>query len=77
MTLDDFKRECDAAEAQTRDPVARAGFAVVLPRRAGGGRRMRVAPGLMGELLCENSEGRAVVRVTCADVRRWLARVSS
>lgn len=75
MTLDELRAECEAAKKQVMDPDAKPGFPLVLNRPAGGGRRMRVAPGLMGELLCENCDGRAVVRVTVADVERWLAKV--
>ncbi len=49
-------------------------FPIVIPRKAGGGLRMRVFPGVMGELLCENSSGRAVVRVKSKDVMKMLLK---
>lgn len=49
-------------------------FRVVLARPCAGRRSMMVAPGLRGEVLCENSDGKAVVLVQSKDALRWLAK---
>lgn len=48
---------------------------LVLPRRAGGGMRMRLCgrSSPLGELLCENSQSEAVCRFDAVDVLAWLA----
>ena len=74
MTIEELRAACDAAKESVVDPLSNPGFPLKLDRTAGSGRRMRVAPGLMGELLCENCDGKAVVRVLVADVERWLGR---
>ena len=74
MTIEELRAACDAAKKASIDPLAKPGFPLVLDRPAGPGRRMRVAPGLSGDLLCENCDGKAVVRVLVADVERWLGR---
>lgn len=74
MTIADLLDSCLTAEAAAREFGCEATFPIVLPRRAGNGRRMRVLPGVMGELLTENCDGRAVVRVHAADVRRYLKK---
>jgi hypothetical protein len=43
---------------------------LVLDRPAGRGRHMRVAPGVLGEIACENADGRAVVWVQIAKLER-------
>jgi hypothetical protein len=48
---------------------------LVIPRRAGGGRRVRVfggRPSLFGELCCENAEGKAVVWVDALSLLAWM-----
>lgn len=74
MTIQELQTACDLAEAAALKYGSDAGFPLVLNRRCSGGRRMSVAPGLLGEVMCENSDGRTVVRVKASDVRRWIAR---
>lgn len=55
--------------------AGRENVQLVLPRRAGGGRRVVVfkKPRLYGELCCENSKNEAVVLVNAIDLLAWLA----
>lgn len=52
---------------------------LVIPRRAGGSRRVKVLGGqkgvgiVWGELCCENADGHAVVWVDAVDLLAWLA----
>lgn len=52
---------------------------LVIPRRAGGSRRVKVLGGqkgvriVWGELCCENADGRTVVWVDARELQDWLA----
>lgn len=49
-------------------------FYLVVPRRFSGRRSMRILPGLLGEVCCENDDGRTVTLVRCDEARSWLQR---
>lgn len=69
MNLSAFHGLIEEAEAQGLER-----FYLVLPRPCSGRRRMRVLPGLFGEVCCENADRRTVVLVRCDEARRWLWR---
>ena len=69
MTPDELAIICrDALE------VCSGAVTIELPRRAGGSERVRLAGrgSPLGELLCENSQHRAVARFDAAKVLAWL-----
>lgn len=70
VTISELKAEV----ARRREQGGEA-LTLVLPRECRG-RRARVIPGVMGEVLCVNCVGNTVVRVLLADVERALARLS-
>jgi hypothetical protein len=60
-----------------RDRHPEGGSVPLVVKRSGRpprGERVRVLPGVMGELLCENAAGELVVRVEVAALERWLKR---
>ncbi len=54
--------------------LSRTWICLVLARPCTGRRGMMIAPGLIGEVLCENADGHAVVGVDSETVLRWLKR---
>lgn len=68
MTLDEMK----AAVANARQREHR--FIMLVVPREPRGRRMRVAPGLLGEVRSFNAEGHSVVECRVDDVDRFVKR---
>ena len=64
MSLSDFLDACEEEGIEN--------FPIVLNRPYSGSERMHALPGVMGTVLCENSDGNAVVSVKVKDVRRYL-----
>ena len=79
MTLYEFETECAKAEEVFADRPGDAGFVVSLPRRPGqrywGGRRLRVARGLVGVVVGDSRDGSRInVSLKCSEVRRFIAK---
>ena len=70
MTLRELELEVTRREAEGRDYMTLVVDRKSEPR----GRRIRVMPGVMGELLSFNVDGAVVVSVKVADLRRFLVR---
>lgn len=72
MTVSDFEQYLlDAAVNQLSE--GRDWLRLVLDKPVGNGKHMIVLqkPRVKGEVLCENSDGKAVVLVKATDVLRW------
>ena len=70
MTVADLEREC-----QRRRTLGMDWLTLVVPRKSPPkGERIRVAPGLTGQLLAVNADGDVVASVKLADVERYLAK---
>lgn len=62
-------------EVERREAEGRIHMTLVITRKSEPrGRRVRVMPGVMGELLSFNAAGEVIVSVKVADVRRCLDR---
>ena len=69
MTLHELLALADEAEARQLQR-----FYAVVPRPCSGYLRMKVAPGLYGEVCTETADRRTVVLIAVADARAWLRR---
>lgn len=81
MTLAELRAEIARAREMSiafdREPAARPYIVLVVTRRCAPTGRVRVLPGVLGELLNaipERDGWRVVVRVSCDDVDRYLDR---
>ncbi len=78
MTLDELRAACVESRTRYLDPLARPHIVLVVQRKTEPkGRRVRVWPGVLGELLSWEPGPGAVVRVWTDDVERYLARMGA